>query len=98
MFASLDSMTDSEPALELSETKFLDLVAEVSGLSLVDFERLAGSGSPLELRLTRIALDSLALLELQLELEEYLGSEVTLRNVVLTPETSLKDLFSALKM
>jgi hypothetical protein len=89
---------DPEPALDLSETMFLQLVGKVCSLTLNDFDRLADSGSPLELRVTRLHLDSLALLELQLELEDYLGSEVNLRKVVLTPETSLKDLFLALKI
>jgi acyl carrier protein len=94
----LASVKDPEPALDLSETMFLQLVGKVCSLTLNDFDRLADSGSPLELRVTRLHLDSLALLELQLELEDYLGSEVNLRKVVLTPETSLKDLFLALKI
>ena len=92
IMAGMQTQGDVGP---LSSEAFLALIQKVSGFSYTDLVRLAESGSPWDLRLTRLAIDSLALLELQLEIEEHTGQHVDFRRVSLSPETTVGELFQA---
>ena len=79
----------------LSEKTFIEFVLKVCGISHSELESLAGSTSVLETPLSRIHLDSLYLLELQLELEEELGVFFDSNLFIMTPSATSGDLFSA---